>query len=167
MPVKKKTATKKADKKKPQKPKGPGLFDHIKQVNQVQNPRYFKNLSDVDKSTWSNWMILRALSCNPNYTDIVNDLQKFLKLKPELMYLLMIGIFPKDHGYYKFIKGKAREKYNGELIALVAKHFEISEKEAIDYLNIFYLTKENKVELEKIVSLYGKDKTELKELLKV
>lgn len=162
MPVKKKTAKKKTDTEK-----GVGLFDHIKHVNQVQDPKYFDKLSQKDKSTWSNWMILRALSYNPNYTDIINELQKYLKLSPELMYKLMIDIFPKDRGYHAFIKSKAKDKYEDDLIALVKNHFEISEAEALDYLKIFFLTEGNKSELVDVISLYGKTEKEIKKLIKV
>lgn len=160
MPVKKKTAKKNTTKK------GVGLFDHIKHVNQVQDPKYFEKLSKEDKSTWNNWMVLRALSYNPNYTDIINELQKYLSISPELMYKLMIDIFPKDRGFYPFIKSKDREKYDDELVTLIKNHFEISEYEVFDYLKIFFLTDENKSELVKIISLYGKTEKEIKKLIK-
>lgn len=151
---------------KPKVKKGIGLFDHIKQVNQVQNPKYFDTLTEEDKKTWSNWMVLRALSYNPNYTDIVNEFQICLSVKPELMYKALIEIFPKDKGFYPFITGKSREKYGDELISMISKHYELSEAQAIDYLNIFYLTDEGKEELKTILSMYGKTEEEIKKILK-
>jgi hypothetical protein len=147
-------------------PKGIGLFDHIKQVNQVQKPNYFDNLVESDKKTWSNWMVLKALSFNPYYTSVVNELQTCYNVKPNIMYRLLIDIFPKDKGYYPFIKGKKRAKYSEELIKLISKHFEISETETIDYLEVFCSSKESKLELEKILSLYGMTEKEIKKILK-
>jgi hypothetical protein len=154
-------------KKEAPKVKGIGLFDHIRHVNQVQDPNYFDNLAEPDKKTWSNWMVLRALSYNPYYTDVVNELQSCMNLKPYIMYRLLIDIFPKDKGYYPFIKGKKRTLYGDDLIKIVTKHFEISETESTDYLDIFFATKENKLELTKILSLYGKTEKEITKLLKI
>lgn len=160
MPVKKKTAKKKSTKK------GLGLFDHIKHINQVQNPNYFDTLTDGDKSSWNSWMILRSLSFNPHYTVVMNELQSCLKLKPELMYKLLIDILPKDRGYYPFITGKSRVKYGDKLISIISEYFEISQRESIDYLNIFYMSDENKSELKKIVSLYDMTEKEIEGILK-
>ena len=53
------------------------LFDHIKQITNVQNTLYWDSLSDGDKKTWSNYMVHRFLSMNMNWVDIVNELQKY------------------------------------------------------------------------------------------
>ena len=34
--------------------KAKSLFDHIKQITDVQNPNYWDDISDVDKKSWSN-----------------------------------------------------------------------------------------------------------------
>lgn len=146
--------------------KSVGLFDHIKHVNQVQNPNYFETLEKSDRSTWNNWMVLRALSYNPDYLEIVNELQKYLSLKPEIMYKLLIDIFPKNFGFYPFIKGRNENKFNDDLVSLIAKHFETSTSEAIDHLIIFMSTEDNKQELIKIIKLYGYEEKEIKKLLK-
>ena len=38
------------------------LFDHIKQITNVQNQLYWDNITDADKKTWSNYMVHRFLS---------------------------------------------------------------------------------------------------------
>ena len=161
MPVKKKTAKKTVKKKK-----GLGLFDHIRHINQVQKPNYFTDLSPVDKSSWSNWIIFRALSYNPEYVDIINMIQNCVGLKPALVYRLLIDIFPIDRRYHPFLKGKGRVKYGDELIQLISKHCESSEAEAIGYLDTFSATKEGKEALREIVSLYGMTDKEIKNILK-
>ena len=35
------------------------LFDHIKQITNVQNTLYWDSLSEGDKKTWSNYMVHR------------------------------------------------------------------------------------------------------------
>ena len=38
-----------------------GLFDHIKQITNVQDPKYWDKLEPEDKKTFSNYMVLRFL----------------------------------------------------------------------------------------------------------
>ena len=32
------------------------LFDHIKQITNVQNQLYWENITDADKKTWNNYI---------------------------------------------------------------------------------------------------------------
>jgi len=143
-----------------------GLFDHIKHVNQIQSPSYFDTLSDAEKSTWSNWMVLRALSYNPEYTCAVNELQKFVGLPPNIMYKLLIDIFPKNKEFHPFITNKSKSVFNEELVRLIKSHFQISSSQCVEYLVIFCLTIESKSYLINILSRYGKTDKEIKQLLK-
>ena len=51
------------------------LFDHIKQITDVQNPNYWSDISDEDKKSWSNYMVNRFLSMKMDWIDIVNEVQ--------------------------------------------------------------------------------------------
>ena len=53
------------------------LFDHINQITAVQNPNYWKELSDEDKKSWSNYMTHRFLSMKMEWVELVNELQKY------------------------------------------------------------------------------------------
>ena len=46
------------------------LFDHITQITNVQNPKYWDTLDESDRKTWSNYMVLRFLSMKYNDYDI-------------------------------------------------------------------------------------------------
>ena len=48
-----------------------GLFDHIKAITQYQDPKYFDKLDDEDLKSWSNYMIHRFLSMNPDWIDLI------------------------------------------------------------------------------------------------
>ena len=58
-------------------PKAKGLFDHINHVREKQDPDYFDKLSDADKKSWSNFMVCRFLSMQPELIDAVNQVQKY------------------------------------------------------------------------------------------
>ena len=66
------------------KPKVKGLFDHIKQITMFQNPKYWDTLNDGDKKTWNNYMVHRFLSMNPDWIELVNGIQQYWKLEPEV-----------------------------------------------------------------------------------
>ena len=70
------------------------LFDHITHITQRQTKNYFEDINDADRKTWSNYMVNRFLSMNSNWTDLVNEIQKY-KLKPKDLYRLYIEILPK------------------------------------------------------------------------
>jgi Bacteriophage clamp loader A subunit len=141
------------------KPKCKGLFDHIKHIQSQQDPKYFDTLSDADKKTWSNWMINRFMSMIPEYTPVINEIQHLSSiLEPEHYYKLLIGIIPKRNVFADYIKAKPK-KYNDSIILFVAKHYECSSREILDYLdiiteesikNIYYMNGYDEKEVEKI-----------------
>ena len=154
--------TVKKAKKKTTTRKSLGLFDHINAVKEKQDPSYFSKISDDDKKTWSNWMILRALSYNKEYTECANELQVYCHSLPaEVMYKLLIDLIPKARSFDKFINGK-KDKYPAKKVELMAKYFEISQSEAIDYMEVFNLTDDGKAEMITIFEKYGNTQKEIK-----
>jgi len=146
------------------------LFDHINAITQIQDKKYFDKLSDGDKKTWSNYMINRFLSMNPDWIEIISELDPLTtgnQLKGEFVYKMYIDVIPKSRVFLKYIKGKKDTKYNKELIDLVKLYFECSKKEAVDYLNIYYSTESQMEELKEIITKYGNDEKEVKRLIKV
>jgi hypothetical protein len=126
------------------------LFDHLKHIREVQAPNYFDKLSDGDKKSWSNYMICRFLSMQVELIDTINDLQVYQdRLTPEQFYKLCIRIVPKSRRFYPYTKGNG-EKYRKELISILSNHFQESEKNVKEYLQLL-----SKSEVIKIVSMYG------------
>ena len=62
------------------------LFDHIKQITNVQNQLYWDNITDADKKTWSNYMVHRFLSMKAEWIEVVNEIQQYWELKPKTVY---------------------------------------------------------------------------------
>ena len=147
--------------------KGIGLFDHIKHIRCIQDPDYFKNLTDLDKKSFNHFMILKALSMNPALLDDISSLFRYFdKIPSPQFYQLLIGLIPPDHPkkYYPWIKAK-KQSYSNELLALISRYFEISKKEAGEYITLLSSTEKGKKELEDLVRAYGLTDKEIKSIM--
>lgn len=141
-----------------------GLFDHIKHIRTVQNPDYYNNLSEADRKSFNHFMILQALSMNPDLLMTVSTLYRFFDVVPSpQFYQLLISLIPSDSTYYPWIKSKYN--FNKDLIELVSNRFEVSSKEAEEYVNILSSTDEGVKSLVTICQGYGKSDEEITKLL--
>lgn len=141
------------------------LFDHIREITGNQDPKYFETLSDGDRRTWSNFMIHRFLSMQPDWIELIAEIQPYTEtLQPEILYKLYIGIIPKGRYYLKYIKGKNENKYEQFLIDLIRIDYQCSSNEAIDYTEILYATYEGREHIKYICQKYGTDKKDITRL---
>ena len=141
------------------------LFDHIKAITQEQNPNYWETLDESDKKTWSNYMIHRFLSMNPDWIQVLSEIQPYTQvLEPKQLYLALIGLLPKGRHYLKYTKGKNDVKYDKWLIELVVREFMCSVRESEEYLEIFYSTKEGRENIKYICEKYGVDTKQITKL---
>ena len=141
------------------------LFDHLNAITVEQDPDYFNKLSEEDIKSWSNFMINRFLSMKPEWVELIATLQPLTQtLEPEQMYKLYINVIPKGRQYLKYTKGKSEDKYEEFLVELVKKEFSCSEKEALEYIEILYSTREGRENLKYICEKYGTDKKQITKL---
>lgn len=141
------------------------LFDHIKMITQTQDPNYWDTLEDADKRTWSNYMVHRFLSMNSDWIEVLSEIQPYTQvLEPNQLYLALIGIIPKGRHYLKYTKGKGENKYEGWLLDLIKKDFLCSKKEAIEYCEILYSTREGRENIKYICEKYGIEKKSITKL---
>lgn len=155
----------KKKKAKSETPKGLGLFDHIKHIQKFSNPDYFSTLTDLDKKTFNPFMILRALSMNPDNLEAVSFLYRYFdKIPHPQFYKLIISLFPPG-GYYPWIKGIKKHKYSKTLLELMVRKFEVSPTEATDYINLLDATQEGKKELFSIVRGFGHTDKEIEKIM--
>lgn len=144
-----------------------GLFDHIKHICKVQDPDYYKNLSDGDKKTFNHFMILKSLSMNPDLIDDVGVLFKYFDIIPsEQFYQLLIAIIPINKNYYPWIKGEKKYKFDDKVIDYISRKFEISSREAIDYAVILNETNDGIKYLKELIRGFGNSEKEVEKLLK-
>ena len=141
------------------------LFDHIKAITQFQDPNYFDKLEEDDLKTWSNYMIHRFLSMNSNWIEVLSDLQPYTEqLTPKQLYLAYIGLLPKGRHYLRYVKGKKTNKYESWMVELIKEDFQCSLRQAEEYVEILYSTREGRESIKSICEKYGIDKKEITKL---
>jgi hypothetical protein len=141
------------------------LFDHIKAITTEQRIDYWETLEEGDKKTWSNYMIHRFLSMNPDWIEVLSEIQPYTQvLEPKNLYLALIGLIPKGRYYLKYTKGKKDNKYESWLIDLIKQDFVCSIKEAEEYCEILYSTREGRENIKYICEQYGVEKKQITKL---
>ena len=134
-------------------------------ITDEQDPNYFDKLSEEDLKSWSNFMINRFLSMKPEWVELIATLLPLTQtLQPKEMYKLYISVIPKGKYYLKYIKGKGEDKYEEFLIELIKKDFQCSEKEAMEYIEVLYSTREGRENIKYICEKYGTDKKQITKL---
>lgn len=137
------------------------LFDHLSGIREKKVK--WETLSEMDKKSFSPYMINRWLSMNMDLLPVINELQKYTigTLSPRDVYKLYLDFLPKQKTYDKYIKGKRDDKYNNEVLEYLSKWYSVSQREVVDYLDI--LPKESVLD---ILMKYGLTNKEAKKLLK-
>lgn len=144
--------------------KARNIFEHMSGITDKKTP--WDVLSDSDKKSFTPYIINRWLSMNMDFIELVNELQRYTigQISPEETYKLYYDILPKQKQFNKYIKGKKADKYNPALVELLSMHFLVSEKEAMEYIDIYQETSLNT--LKEIIKKYGKTDKEVDKLLK-
>ena len=148
-------------------PKGIGLFEHIKHIRCIQDPDYYKNLTDLDKKSFNPFMIFKALSMNPALLPDIADLFKYFdKIPHPQIYQLLIGLIPLENPriFHPWIK-PSKKSYGKKIVELLTTYFEISSKEAEEYAGFLYSTDNGKKELENLCRDFGLETHEIKDIL--
>ena len=138
------------------------LFDHINQITKVQNPKYWEQISEEDKKTWSNYMVNRFLSMKSEWIELVNELQKY-NLEPKELYKLYTNVLPKSKQWLKYIKGRNDMNHPEWLINIMRNSDESSRKEAIEAIDMLMLTEGGMMELGELGRKWGIEEKRIKE----
>jgi len=139
------------------------LFDHIKHITDVQSPNYWDDISDEDKKSWSNYMVNRFLSMKMDWVELVNEVQKY-QLKPNELYKVYTDILPKKKQWLKYIKGDKSMKYPKWVYEIVAKHLEVSLREAAGAVEMYEISHGGQAELIDILIKYGRTEEEIRKI---
>lgn len=141
------------------------LFDHLSGLTDKKTK--WEELSELDRKSFSPYMINRFLSMNSDFTEIVDTLQRYtMMLQPREVYKLYLDILPKSKIFFRYIKGSKEGKYNPKLIAMTARHYECSTDKAIEYLDTLTATDDLKEQYMGIISGYGLTEKEVSKLFK-
>ena len=139
------------------------LFDHIKQITNVQNQHYWDNITDADKKTWSNYMVHRFLSMKTDWIELVNELQRY-NIEPKSLYKFYTDILPKRKVWLKYIKRRKQMEYPQWVLDIVSKDYQVSLLEAKSYVDTYMMSEGGKLELREILLKYGADQKEVEKL---
>lgn len=120
----------------------------------------WRDLSLVDKKAFNPFMTHRLLSTDPELIEIVNYIQRRHNLPVQQVYTLYFELLPEAR-LKTFFLNKKKQPGNKELLQVLAKYYEISQREVREYLNI--LKTEN---IKIILTGLGYQKDEIKKLLK-
>ena len=112
-------------------------FEHVKNLHTKK--RRWEDFNDEEKKSFNVFIINKTLSFNPNYLGIVNMVQNFTGLNQILsqkeVFNLYFSLLPTKFRFYKWIKGE-KSKKEKEKAEYLATHFQVSIREAYDYLKI-------------------------------
>ena len=142
------------------------IFDHIAGI--TSRKKEWNTLSDVDKKSFSPYIINRWLSMHPDLIETIDLLQRYTigPLSKKHVYQLYYDVLPNANVRAKYIKGKKVNKYNKDLVKLIANHYSVNSQEAEEYVDLFKKTDGGINHLNKLLKMYGKTEKEIKKLLK-
>ena len=137
------------------------IFQHLSGIKEKKES--WESLSDMDKKSFTPFMINRWLSMNLDLLPIVNELQKYTigTLSARDTYKLYLDFLPKRKTFDKYIKGKKTSKYGKDVLTYLSDWYGVSQREVADYLDIL-----SKDEIIGILMKYGLTESESKKLLK-
>ena len=137
------------------------IFQHLSGIKEKKES--WASLSDMDKKSFSPFIINRWLSMNLDLLPIVNILQKYTIgfLSARDVYKVYLDFLPKKKTFDKYIKGSKSSKYNKECLEYLSQWYGVSQREVTDYLEI--LSKDDVIN---ILMKYGLTEKESKKLLK-
>tara|TARA_R100000030_G_scaffold100893_2_gene95184 strand:+ start:170 stop:622 length:453 start_codon:yes stop_codon:yes gene_type:complete len=137
------------------------IFQHLSGIKEKKES--WESLSEMDKKSFTPFIINRWLSMNMGLLPIINVLQKYTigLLSARDVYKVYLDFLPKQKTFDKYIKGNKAGKYNKECLEYLSQWYGVSQREVMDYLEI--LSKDDVIN---ILMKYGLTDKEAKKLLK-
>ena len=140
---------------------GATIFDFIGGL--TDKKKEWDKWSEADQKKFSVYIVNRWLSMRMELTELINEFQTYTigLLRPQETYKLYHELLPNNKAFAKYIKGKSEDKYDAALISQIAEHYQVSKSEATDYVELM-----DKMQCERILTMYGYSEGEKKKLLK-
>ena len=123
----------------------------------------WENFDESSQKKFSGYKVNRFMSMKSELIGFVNELQQ-LSLDNKNLYTVYKETLPTGKFWFKYIKAGKTTKYESWLTDILCKHFEVSKKEVISYIEILLDSKNGKLELRDILEKYGTDPKLIKKL---
>jgi hypothetical protein len=116
--------------------KGATIFDFIAGV--TDKKREWSKWSETDQKKFTPFIVNRWLSMRMELTELINEFQTYTigQLSPRDTYRLYYDLLPTNKSFAKYIKGKSEDRYEKDLVAQIAEHYQVSKSEATDYIDL-------------------------------
>lgn len=137
------------------------IFDHLNNLTIGKDKTYYKNLTEKERKDYNLFMLQRYISMDKRFTNFISFIDKYVFncYDKEMYNKLMMKVLPNERIYFQYVKKNKSEKIDKLIIELLSKKFEISQREAEEYIQ--YLDNKDIVELlrsyaveEKIIKKY-------------
>lgn len=109
------------------------FFDWLEEITYRKSPT--NSFTDEEWILFNPYLIHRYVSQNPDYIELVNEIQQFPHENKKQIYSAYRDILPKQKQWLKYIGGK-KEKNDNSNLEHLAKYFECSLKEASEYVDL-------------------------------
>jgi hypothetical protein len=73
---------------------------------------------------------------NPTQALFVDEIQQYYPIPDRAHYQFFATALPRGKRFDKYVKSTKKVEYKEWIVELVARHFEVSKKEAVEYLDI-------------------------------
>jgi len=134
------------------------IFDWLKEINTKKT--HSSKFTNQDWDTWNSYMVHRFLSMNPDFTELVNEVQMLPPTSKKQIYSIYREYIPKNNKWSKYVKSSTKDP-DKDLVEYLKNYFKVSTREIKDYLKIL-----DKKEVQSILSKQGLEEKEIKKLLK-
>jgi len=134
------------------------IWGWLNEITLYKTP--INQIADNSWDSFNSYMVNRFISMNIEYCELAEYAQIFPYEEKEQLYNFYREMIPKKKVFLKYIKDQSKKK-NGELIKILAEHFECSFREAEDYIDVL-----EKNIIKQILETRGIEEKEIKKLVK-
>lgn len=132
------------------------IFDWLKEINYKKSP--VDSFTDKDWDEFNAYMVHRFLSMNPDFLELVNEVQSLPPTDKQQIYSIYREYIPKNNKWSKYVKSTVKQR-NKDLIQHLTDYFKLSTREIKEYLQFL-----GDKEVMKILSQLGIEDKEAKKL---
>lgn len=122
----------------------------------------WEDLTTEEQKAFNPFMVNRILSMSPEYLELINYVQQYTKLGNEYYYKLLFSELPKKKIFAKYIKSENKDRWNSELVAIVATYLNLTKSKTYSALETLLETNQ----LKSFVKEMGYTDKEVEKLIK-